>query len=149
MNLCQGGDRMKKMILTLFVSLALVILYPCSAICSETVDLEVEMVNKVKIVSGGIGLEERQALKAMEKDFILKIVFAVLQGQYLSNIPLMIRNSGGKELLSTDSKGPWFMANLPPGNYEITAVYKNQKKKQTVTIGDKLNIVMFHWKPGK
>ena len=140
---------MKKMILTLFLSLALSAFYLCSAICGETVDLEVEMVNNVKIVSGGIGLEERQTLKAMEKDFNLKIVFAVLQGQYLSNIPLIIQDSNGKEFLSTDSKGPWFMANLPPGNYEIIAIYKNQKKKQTVTVGDKLNIVMFHWKQGK
>ena len=140
---------MIKMNLTLFLSLALSALYPCSAIYGETINLEVEMINNVKVVSGGIGLDERQSLKVMENDFNLKMVFAVLRGRYLSNIPLIIQDSNGTELLSTDSKGPWFMANLHPGNYEITAIYKNQKKKRTVTVGDKLNIVMFHWKLGK
>ena len=140
---------MKKVFFIFFIGIALAIFNSYSVIYSESADLKVETVNKVKIVSGGIGLEERQALKAMEKDFNLKIIFAVLQGRYLSNIPLIIQDSNGKELLSTDSNGPWFMANLPPGNYEITAIYKNQKKRQTVTVGDKLNIVMFHWKSGK
>ncbi len=102
--------------------------------------------NSVKYTSGGVGKGEREILEIRARDYNLKIIFALQNGEYLSSVPVEIYGPGGKVLLNTVSKGPWFYADLPPGNYKVTTVHEGKKKVKVVEAGKGLTVVFFHWK---
>ena len=39
---------------------------------------------RIAYITGGIGLTEREQLKALEKDFNLKLMFTLIEGNYIS-----------------------------------------------------------------
>jgi hypothetical protein len=45
-------------------------------------------------MSGGVGIGERKAMEEIAERFNLKLVFAVMSGQYLSNIFVKIYKNG-------------------------------------------------------
>jgi hypothetical protein len=85
----------------------------------------------VPFVSGGIGVDSEQALKAREKEFNLKLVFTLVEGNYLADVDVTIKDAAGKTVVEHVADGPFFMAKLPPGNYSVTAAYgdKTQTRK--------------------
>lgn len=83
--------------------------------------LEVQRYEGIPYVTGGIGLEERQALKAMARDFNLKLTFAAKEGKYLNDVQVSIQDRRGNVVLEAVSKGPWLYASLPPGTYTVIA----------------------------
>lgn len=109
--------------------------------------LEVEVLGDVRYLSGGVGLEEREAMKALAKDFDLKLVFAMASGEYLSDIAVAIYDAQGESLLNTKSRGPWFFVKLPPGHYKITAAMEDQMKVRRAEVGEGLQAVFFLWEP--
>lgn len=107
---------------------------------------KVQEVNGIRYVSGGIGLDERNALKSVEKDYNLKLVFAALSGNYLSDIQVVVEDITGRKLIETTSNGPWLYTNLPQGRYKIVASFSDQKKVKMVDVEKSLNTILFHWK---
>lgn len=75
----------------------------------------------VSFVTGGVGLEEREAILASTPDFNLKVVNAIPGGAYVSDTTVSVVNSAGQEVLRTTLDGPWLLAKLPPGRYTISA----------------------------
>ncbi|HKO89348.1 MAG TPA: carboxypeptidase regulatory-like domain-containing protein [Burkholderiales bacterium] len=75
----------------------------------------------VSYVTGGIGLEEREALVTNTSDFNLKVVNAIPGGAYVSDTTVSVVNATGQEVLRTTLDGPWLIAKLPPGKYTISA----------------------------
>lgn len=107
---------------------------------------EVEKVNQIEYVSGGIGKGERDALKKMEKNFDVKFVFAMEKGNYLSKVVTVIEDSGGKDLLHTVSDGPWLYVKLPNGAYTVSAVHEDEKMTRKVKVDNGgLQVVRFTW----
>jgi hypothetical protein len=82
---------------------------------------QVQEQNGIQYASGGVGEGEREALETLGPQFNLKLVFAGPEGVYLSNIPVVIRDSRGGVVLDTASNGPWFFASLPAGRYTLVA----------------------------
>jgi len=74
----------------------------------------------VTYVSGGIGVDERQALRSAEPNFNLHLLFAGPGGEYLAKIEVVITDDRGVKVLDAFSNGPYFMAKLPPGRYRIS-----------------------------
>ncbi|MBW1741479.1 MAG: hypothetical protein JRJ42_10175 [Deltaproteobacteria bacterium] len=101
----------------------------------------------VRYLSGGVGLEERAAMKDMVKDYNLKLVFAISSGKYLSNLMVVIKDARGKLLLDMKSNGPWFLVKVPEGQYMITVAHGEQKKVRRIEVGKGIQTVMFLWKP--
>ena len=101
----------------------------------------------VPYISGGIGLDEREQLETMGRNYDLKLVFAVQQGNYLSNVNVAIKGSSGKVVLEGVSNGPWFYADLPTGTYRIsaTAMGKTITKTAGVTEGRR-TMLNFLWR---
>jgi hypothetical protein len=85
-------------------------------------------------VTGGIGDEERSALKAMEKDYNLHIMIAAKTGQFVADSRVVIRNGNGDEVLDTVA-GPLFYAKLPAGQYTVEASNEGKSAKQKVMVG--------------
>ena len=100
----------------------------------------------VPYVSGGIGTTSTERLNSLAADFNLKLVFALKAGDYLSGVEVIISDASGKTLLETRSEGPWLLARLPLGNYQIVASFAGNAERRTVTIGtEKLRTVDFRW----
>ena len=85
----------------------------------------------VRYVSGGVGEGERAELDALSNQFNLRLLFAMQgSGEYLSEIRVNIVDAGGGTVLSAESKGPWFFAQLAPGDYTVEASAPGQAQQQ-------------------
>ncbi len=111
--------------------------------------LEIKNYDGVPYLTGGIGLGEREEMEALTRDYNIKLVFAVQQGNYLSNVAVMVTSSTGGKVLEAVSDGPWLYANLPPGTYTVaaTTLGKTISKGARVTAGGRTQL-NFVW-PGR
>jgi len=99
-------------------------------------------------VSGGIGADEREELRAKETEYDLKIVTAATSGDYLAGVRVVIESAANEPVLETTMDGPILLAKLPPGSYTITATAGGGTLTQTVTIpAEGLRQVDFRWRP--
>lgn len=100
----------------------------------------------IPYVSGGIGLDEREAMSAIASEYNLKIVFALKEGNYLADASVLIKNAQGRTVLDAVSDGPWFYARLPAGQYAVTATMMekaNTEKVQIKPAGQ--SVLHFYW----
>lgn len=111
------------------------------------VDITRGSTNDVEYMTGGIGMDERQAMEEMAKGYNLKVVFAMTAGNYLSNIPVTILKPTGEKALETISTGPWLFAKLPYGQYTVKAGHAGKERMRTLEIGREMQVAMFHWSP--
>jgi hypothetical protein len=138
---------MVRVLSVLGMSLALVLAIFGFALAQGDLPMVKEMTQgDVRYMTGGIGLEEREAMEAKAKDYNLKLVFAMASREYLSDIQVTIQDGVGKTLLSTDAKGPWLYLKLPEGDYTVQAAMGGQKKVQSVKAGRGLLTVNILWK---
>lgn len=72
-------------------------------------------------VSGGVGESARETLMNEYSDYNLKLEFAVAEGNYLADVAVSITTPDGVPVLRAFSPGPWLMAKLPAGRYEVAA----------------------------
>ena len=123
----------------------------------ETVDLdesppggllEIQNYRGIRYVSGGVGEGERAELNALSSRFNLRLLFAMQgSGSYVADVRVKVRDDRGEWALVAESKGPWFLAELPPGTYSVEAEALGQSQRQTARIGGarqpRLN---FYWR---
>ena len=80
----------------------------------------------MQYVSGGIGLDESEALKAAAKDYPLALTFAAQVGgkaDYVADVTVAIHDGQGKPVLRATSEGPYMLVKLPAGDYKVSATY--------------------------
>jgi hypothetical protein len=96
-------------------------------------------------ISGGISGEEVSQFKTHAKEYLLEIVFVQEAAsednsrieQYLAEVQLRIKDAKGNVVADTITEGPFFLANMPPGKYQITADYEGVIKSNIVNISTK------------
>jgi len=109
-------------------------------------DESVQTAGGVTYVSGGVGEDSLDRLRSLSGDFNLKLVFAMKSGEYLSGVGVIIADAAGKTLVDTTSEGPWFLAKLPAGKYQIVATSGGHAVKRQIAVGAaKLRTVDFRW----
>ena len=96
-------------------------------------------------VAGGIGLEDRQRLTAREKEFNLKLVFTLAEGNYLSDVGVAVKDAGGKSLLSLPATGPIVLVKLPRGAYVVQATYEGKAHTRKINVGERLHTEHLRW----
>ena len=100
----------------------------------------------VTYVSGGAGTEAVDRLRAMEKDFNLKLVFALNNGEYVADVRVTVVDAANKVVLDTTSEGPWLLARLPAGTYQVNAAYgRSQEHRSVALAAASLKTVDFRW----
>ncbi len=129
---------------------ALVALLLCAAtlvpFADANSDESVQTAGRVAYVSGGVGTTSLDRLRSLAGDFNLKLVFALKSGDYVSSVNVTIADAAGKQLLDTTSEGPWFLAKLPAGNYQVAATFAGKAEKRTIAVGsEKLKTIDFRW----
>ena len=123
------------------VMLAMACLPPASARMEEVVTAS----SGVTYVSGGAGTEAVDRLRAMEKDFNLKMVFALKSGEYLADVKVTVVDAANKVVLDTRSEGPLLLVRLPPGSYQVNATYGRAMEHSAVAVGASLRTLDFRW----
>lgn len=109
-------------------------------------DAVVQNAGNVTYVSGGVGLESLDQLSSMSRDFNLKLVFALNSGAYLSGVEVEIVDRKGQTIVDATSDGPWFMAKLPAGSYQVIATVAGKAEKRQVMVGSSgLKTVNLRW----
>jgi hypothetical protein len=113
---------------------------------SASSDAIVQTAGGVSYVSGGVGTDSIDRLSSLARDFNLKLVFAMKSGAYVSGVRVAIADAAGKTLLDTTSEGPWFLARLPAGNYQIVATFEDSALRKHIAVGAaNLKTVDFRW----
>jgi len=93
--------------------------------------MQVRVDQGIRYISGGVGEGERAELNALSNQFNLRLMFAMQgSGEYLSAVRVNILDPRGGSILSVESKGPWFLAQLPPGDYIVEASATDQASQQ-------------------
>jgi len=89
----------------------------------------------VSWISGGISGDERGELILMLPSHNLKLIMAAERsGAYLTDVELVVVDARGAKVLDTRLEGPWFLAQLPAGRYELLLTHNGVTQKRTVTI---------------
>lgn len=113
----------------------------------------------ITYITGGIGESESNLMKALAPCYQLEIVLIqrstaiknpddedVGKEEYLADIKIKIEDHHLNNVLEAVSEGPYFLADLPAGKYQITADYNGSVKQQWVTIdGTHHQRVVFWW----
>jgi hypothetical protein len=111
-------------------------------------DQIVRVADGVSYVSGGVGEASIDRLNSLSAGFNLKLVFALRGGDYLSGVKVTIADAAGKTLVAATTDGPWLLARLPAGSYEVVASFGGNAERRMVSIGtEKLRTVDFRWAP--
>ncbi|MDP2645464.1 MAG: hypothetical protein Q8P24_11025, partial [Desulfobacterales bacterium] len=96
--------------------------------------IEVKSYRQISYVTGGIGVDERNVLQKMGKNYGLKLMFAATDKSYLSDLTVHISNIQGKEIFEAVSDGPLLYVDLVPGDYTVAARIMNQTIREKVTL---------------
>lgn len=100
----------------------------------------------VAYVSGGIGDEERDEIRAREKDFNLQLLFAERDGSYLANVAVRLLDAKGRTVLDSGSAGPFLLVRLPAGNYLLRATVNGQEQQGKLSVPAKgQRQAIFRW----
>ena len=100
----------------------------------------------VSYVSGGVGTDSIDHLNTLAGKFNLKLVFALNSGSYVSDVGVAIADAAGKTIVAATSDGPWFLASLPAGNYQVVATFAGHAVRRQATVGTAgLRTVDFRW----
>lgn len=89
-----------------------------------------------QVISGAVGLEEREAMLQKYGDYNLHLGFARPDGAFLSDVLVRIRDHSGNVVYEGKTDGPLLFAQLPPGRYSVTAEYEGKSVSQVAQVKD-------------
>jgi hypothetical protein len=109
---------------------------------TSTPALRVQEQAGVQFLNGGTGEQERGAMKALQSEFPLQIVFSGKAGEL--GVADQVRVlSGQQQLVAVDKAGPLLMVKLPPGRYTVEADIAGKTQRRAVHVHNGPQTV--HW----
>ena len=99
----------------------------------------------IPVVSGGVGLDERAAMTEIQRDYDLKLEFAMKNGEYVSDVKVDIQDGKGMPVLEEVTHGPWFFAKLPAGEYKVMVSFEGRTEMRDFKVGNGLQTHVFYW----
>ena len=127
---------MMKRLLTVMSFATLSLALPAWA--DETALPPVQHAGQATYISGGIGSDETEVIKAAAKQYPLYIELARLReggAEYLANVAITIRTPKGDKVMEAAGLGPLVLVKLPAGTYRIEAMANGVQKAQTFQLG--------------
>jgi hypothetical protein len=122
----------------LIAMLTVAVLAPVAAVHAGTV-LQEHSQGPVSYVSGGIGVDEADAIREAAAAYPLTLEMATAAGgprdAYVANAKVDIRDAGGKIVLDTTTDGPLMLVNLPSGVYHVAVNWNGVQREKTVQVG--------------
>ena len=100
----------------------------------------------VAYLSGGVGEEELEAIRASERNFNVKLLFAERDGAYLGGVEVLLINAAGDTVFEGQSLGPFLLLRLPGGSYEVRASANGEIRKGRLSVTAKgRHAAVFRW----
>ena len=100
----------------------------------------------VTYTSGGIGINSQERLNARASEFNLKLVFTLNEGNYIADVNVILTDSKGRRVVEHTADGPFFMARLPAGQYNVAATYDGKTVTRKISVGRSgLRTEYFRW----
>ena len=124
-------------------------LSPCAAETGAA--LEQQTQRGASYVSGGVGVDEVQAMRAQSSNYNLKLMFAVAgTGEFLANVKVSVQDARGNTVIDAVSDGPLFYARLPEGRYRVVTENDGKTQSRAVTLrsGQRADLNFF-WPSGE
>jgi hypothetical protein len=91
----------------------------------------------VEYLSGGIGQDESRAIEHVAKAWPLTLEFAMKDRQrsdFVADVAVVVRDAKGRVALKTESDGPFLLARLAPGKYEVDATLDGKTLHEQVSV---------------
>jgi hypothetical protein len=107
--------------------------------------LQAQQQGNIIFVSGGAGTEDRDALRQVESQYNLRLLFAARNGDYLASIAVTLSDARGNAVLDTIAEGPIFYARVPPGRYRLTVSNQGQSQSRDISVGNGAVRQDFYW----
>ncbi len=102
---------------------------------AEETALKPQTQGDISFISGGVGGDERDAMRAISKDYNLNLLFSLeVSGEYLRDVQVRIKDTSGKRLLETVADGPMFFAGLKPGRYDLSVEQNGHSIEKSIVI---------------
>lgn len=96
-----------------------------------------ETQGNVSYISGGVGEDEAAAMKSAAAGYPLELQFvqkATPRDEFLADVKVRITDRARNVVLDAVASGPFLLAKLPAGTYQIEADHVGVVKRQTVDI---------------
>lgn len=136
---------------TTAVVVAMMFATPAFSADSSALPAEVVQGN-VRYVSGGVGEQAAAAFKQAAAKYPLELLFAQKASPndvYLAGVKVTVRDRAGKVVLDAVADGPYLLATMPAGRYQVEADHEGVVKRQAVEIvSGKHQRVVFVWGAG-
>jgi hypothetical protein len=123
-----------RMLLTALPCLALALVLP-----------NVHAQTGIAYLTGGIGADEAERLQAREREFNLKLVFTLVEGNYVSDVSIVVKDKTGNPVLVLHAPGPLMLAKLPRGAYIIDATYEGKTQSRKVDVSERMRTEYLRW----
>lgn len=81
--------------------------------------LDIMTNGNVMYVTGGIGDEELEMLKAHDNEFNVHLLLSASSGEYIGGVMVRVLNEAGAEVVTVNDAGPYLYLKLPPGKYTL------------------------------
>jgi len=98
----------------------------------------IHMANGVEYMSGGISSDEAALMQTVAPRWPATFEFAIKDGtrsDFAADVSVTVRDAAGRTVLShVNAEGPFMVARLDPGRYEVEATLAGSTLKQTVEI---------------
>jgi hypothetical protein len=113
----------------------------------------IHMSNGIEYMSGGVSSEEAELMENVAPRWPATFEFAVKNGkrsEFAAEVVVTVRNASGQAVLSrVVADGPFMVARLDPGRYEVEATLADQTLKQEVEISvGSATRTLFVWPAG-
>ena len=82
----------------------------------------VETNGNITYMTGGVGDEDLEAIKANEAQFNVNLLLATIAGEYTSEVKFELFDAKGQPLLVIADAGPFVLLKLSPAAYQVQAV---------------------------
>ena len=98
----------------------------------------IRMANGIEYMGGGASSEEAALMQSVEPRWPASFEFAVKDGERqvtTADVVVTVRDASGRELLSqVEAGGPFLVARLEPGRYQVEATWGGQTLKQEIEL---------------
>lgn len=102
----------------------------------------------VSYVIGGIGDDERKAMRSAYHHYKLRVEVAEEGGAYSANMQLKLLDMQNRLLLDVLVDAPWLLVDVPSGEYQIQVAKNGGGISQTIKLGTEAQQhVIFLWPP--
>ena len=112
--------------------------FAAMAPASATVNPPIRMTHGIEYMSGGIGSDEAELMKTVAPRWPATFEFAIKDhkgADFASDVRVTVRDAQGTVLLDhVASEGPFMVARLDPGTYEVEARLRGNTLKQTLRV---------------